>query len=187
MKVVNATDYTGNASYYGMFAPSGLQSMGKQTGISLFSNATLPFMVASSMIESTELCVPLHHQAYGFNILLLINESTAMLDMPQPDYISTVQSLLAPGKSWTLPASVIRTVSKFNKSRTTDPEDYNSYLMDNSEAAKASSGAYTQMVMLDHHVLVLVGRTAPTSSIMSNSTKLLGSHAAVKNDNLAYS
>ena len=46
VKVVNATDYTGNTSYYGMFAPPGLQSMGKQTGISLFSNATLPFMVA---------------------------------------------------------------------------------------------------------------------------------------------
>ena len=108
-----------------------------------------------------------------------------MLDIPQPDCISTLQSLLAPGESWTLTASVIGTISKFNKSRTTDPEDYNSYLMDNSEAAKANSGAYTQMVMLDHHVLVLVGRTAPTSPIMPNSTTLLGSLAKLPGPSLA--
>ena len=99
VKIVNATDYTGNTSFYGMFAPPGLQSLGQKTGISLFSNATLPFMVASSSTASTEPPVPTREQAYGFNILLLNTESTAMLDIPQPDYVSSVQNLLAPGES----------------------------------------------------------------------------------------
>ena len=56
---VNAADYIGNTSYYGMFAPPGLQSLGEQTGISLFSNATLPFMVTASPIYGTESPMPL--------------------------------------------------------------------------------------------------------------------------------
>jgi len=84
-KFVNPAKYIGNSSYYGMFVPPGLQSLNEMSGISLFSNATLPFLVASSSINNTEPPVPAHEKAYGFNVLLLDTERTAMLDIPQPD------------------------------------------------------------------------------------------------------
>ena len=113
---VDATTYIGNASYYGMFAPPGLQSLGQKTGISLFANATLPFAVATSLQNGSEPSLPTYPRAYGFNILSLNNESTAMLDIPQLSYVSAIQQLLALGESWTITAPVIATVATFNQS-----------------------------------------------------------------------
>ena len=39
--------------------------------------------------------MPLNTQAYSFDILWLNDKIIAVLDIPQPDYISTAQSLLA--------------------------------------------------------------------------------------------
>ena len=78
--IINTADYIGNTSYYGMFAPPGLQSLGEQTGISPFSNATLPFLVAASPTNGIEPALPLDTTVYGFNILLLDNQATAMLE-----------------------------------------------------------------------------------------------------------
>jgi hypothetical protein len=69
----------------------------------------LPFVVASSPQNGSDPPLPLHAHAYGFNILSLNNESTAMLGMPQPSYISAVQELLAGGGSWNLTARVLAT------------------------------------------------------------------------------
>ena len=161
---VNTADYIGNTSYYGMFAPPGLQSLGDQTGISLFSNATLPFMVAASPTNGIEPPVPLDTQVYGFNILLLDSETTAALDIPQPDYISTVQKLLAPGESWGLTARIAGTVAKLNHSKTIDSEANNSTFMRRCEDAVASSGAYTAMQYLQKNCLVLLSSQSPDQS-----------------------
>ena len=161
---VNPADYIGNTSYYGMFAPPGLQSLGEQTGISLFSNATLPFMVAASPTNGIEPPVPIDTQVYGFNILLLNNETSATLDIPLPDYISTVQRLLAPGESWGLTAGIAGTVAKFNDSKTIDSDAKNSTFMRRCAEAEASSGAYTAMQMLETNCFALLSSQSPDQS-----------------------
>ena len=157
---VNAAAYIGNASYYGMFAPPGLQSLGEQTGISLFFNATLPFAVGSSPTNGSEPPLPPHAQAYGFNILSLNNESTAMLDIPQPSYVSTVQRLLASGESWKITAHVA-TVATFNNSRANDQRAYEAYLKLFCEEAQSSSGAYEHMSMLNGWSVELLSPASP--------------------------
>lgn len=81
-----------------MFAPPGLQSLGT-TGLSVFNNATLPFALATNPTNASEPPLPRGRQAYGFNVLYLNSESIAVLDIPQPDYVSTVQSTLRLGES----------------------------------------------------------------------------------------
>ncbi|KAL8806100.1 MAG: hypothetical protein Q9200_005167 [Gallowayella weberi] len=161
---VNPADYIGNTSYYGMFAPPGLQSLGEQTGISLFSNATLPFLVAASPVHGTEPPVPLDTQVYGFNILLLDNKTTAALDIPQPEYISTVQSLLAPGESWGITARIAGTVAQFDNSKTIESDAVNSTFMRRCNEARASSGAYTAMQMLTENCFALLSSQSPDQS-----------------------
>ena len=153
---VNGTTYIGNASYYGMFAPPGLQSLGEKTGVSLFNNATLPFAVASSPQTGSEPPLPTYAQAYGFNVLLLNNESTAMLDIPQPSYVSAVQQLLAGGESWNITAPVIATVATFNHSMANE-----SYFESFCENAAASSGAYTHQSMMNNWAIELVDHPSP--------------------------
>lgn len=46
------SDYISKASSYGMFPPPGLKSKGASTGLSIFFNATLPFLVASSLTKA---------------------------------------------------------------------------------------------------------------------------------------
>ena len=133
-------------------------------GISLFSNATLPFMVAASPTNGTEPPVPLDTQGYGFNILLLDSETTAALDIPQPDYISTVQRLLAPGQFWGLTACIAGTIAKFNDLETVDSDSMNSTFMRRCEDAVASSGAYTAMQMLKENCLALLSSQSPDQS-----------------------
>ena len=47
---VDVMEYISNKSYYCMYSPPGLELLGFRTGISIFFNATLPFLVASSLI-----------------------------------------------------------------------------------------------------------------------------------------
>ncbi|KAM0802951.1 hypothetical protein BDR22DRAFT_74889 [Usnea florida] len=159
--MVDAMTYIGNESYYGMFAPPGLQSLGGGTGLSLFFNATLPFAVASSSINGSDPHLPTHPQAYGVNVLLLSNESTAMLDIPQPSYISTVQSLLASGESWNITAPVIATVATLNNSRAENETEYESSFEKFCEDAQASSGAYTQQYLFTNWSVVLLDHASP--------------------------
>ena len=158
---VNATMYVTDASHYGMFAPPGLQSLGEKTGISLFSNATLPFAVAASPQNGSDPPMPLQSFASGFNVLSLNNESTAMLDIPQPAYVSAVQKLLAGGESWNITAPVRATVATFNHSRTTNQTAYDSFLLDFCKAGQDSSGAYTHMSMMNHMSVALLDHASP--------------------------
>ncbi|KAI4241540.1 MAG: hypothetical protein L6R40_004520 [Gallowayella cf. fulva] len=160
-KTVDVFDYLGNTSYYGMFAPPGLQSLGQKTGVSLFSNATLPFAAASSNQNGIEPTLPTEQQAYGFNMLLLNNESAAALDIPQPSYISAVQALLAGGESWNVTSSVKATVARYNHSISQHPKRFKSDFMGLCNAARASSGAYTHMSMINDWSLMLLNHPSP--------------------------
>ncbi|KAL8762828.1 MAG: hypothetical protein Q9194_007477 [Teloschistes cf. exilis] len=162
---VDAITLIGNSTYYGMFAPPGLQLMGEKTGVSLFSNATLPFAVASSRFQDVESAnseppLPTQPKAYGYNILLLNNESSAILDIPQPSYVSAVQALLSDGESWNVSAPVYATVATFNHSSTKD-KAYRRFFYSFCEDAQESSGAYTHMSMMNEWSLVLLDHASP--------------------------
>ena len=159
--MVDAMSYTGNESYYGMFVPPGLQLLGEKTGISLFFNATLPFAVASSSINGSAPPLPPRAQAYGFNVLLLNDQSTAMLDIPQPSYITAVQSLLAGGESWNITAQVIATVATFNNSRAENETEFESYVELICEDGEHSSGAYTHQSLMNDWSIVLLDHASP--------------------------
>ncbi|KAI4184919.1 MAG: hypothetical protein LQ346_006020 [Caloplaca aetnensis] len=160
-QTVDVAALIGNASYYGMFAPPGLQLLGEKTGVSIFSNATLPYAVASAPPNGSELPLPTAAQTYGYNVILLHNESAAVLDIPQPSYISAVQTLLAGGESWNISAPVFATVATFNHSSTRDPDAYASYFDDVCSAAEESSGAYTHMSMMNDWSVVLLNHPSP--------------------------
>ncbi|KAI4088808.1 MAG: hypothetical protein L6R37_008146 [Teloschistes peruensis] len=162
---VDAIALIGNSTYYGMFAPPGLQLMGEKTGVSLFSNATLPFAVASSRFQDVESAnseppLPTQPKAYGYNILLLNNESSAILDIPQPSYVSAVQALLSDGESWNVSAPVYATVATFNHSSTKD-KAYKRFFYSFCKDAQKSSGAYTHMSMMNEWSLVLLDHASP--------------------------
>ncbi len=163
VKTIDASAYIGNTTYYGMFAPPGLQLLGekKGTGISLFSNATLPFAMATSLQDGSEPPLPAHAQPYGFNVLLLNDESSALLDAPHPNYVTAVQTLLAGGESWTITAPVSATVATLNHSRSQDPDAFEEHFYSFCEAAEASSGAYTHMTAVDGWSVVLLNHASP--------------------------
>ncbi|KAI1461607.1 hypothetical protein F4805DRAFT_476163 [Annulohypoxylon moriforme] len=53
---------------------------------------------------------------YGYNLLLLGNESAAALDLPKPSYVNAIQSRLGDSDSWTISATVYGLVSRINNS-----------------------------------------------------------------------
>lgn len=159
VRSVDATAYHGIETYYGVFGPPGVQSIGQHLGISLFFNATLPFAAASSSDVPTTL--PTAPRAYGFNILLLNNESVAALDLPQPSYVSTIQDSLAIGESWNINATVLAVVATANHSKTEHPSAYDAYFQDFCEAASESSGAYTHMSMMNDWSIELLNHASP--------------------------
>ncbi|KAL8786499.1 MAG: hypothetical protein Q9213_002726 [Squamulea squamosa] len=161
-KTVHVRSYVGNDSYYGMFAPPGLQVLGEKTGVSLFSNATLPFAVATaSQQNGSEPPLPTYPQPYGFNLLLLNNESAAVLDIPQPSYVSAVQKLLPNDESWNISAAVLATVATYNRSSSRDPDAFESHFRSFCADADKSSGAYTHMSMMNQWSVVLLNHASP--------------------------
>lgn len=54
--------------------------------------------------------------AYGYNTLLLSNTPAALLDMPLPDYMSSIQQNLAGDEFWEISATVNATVTRYNTS-----------------------------------------------------------------------
>jgi hypothetical protein len=96
---------------------------------------------------------------------MLNNESTAILDIPQPSYISAIQSLLATGESWNVTAPVIATVSTFNHSKSENLTAYASYFASVCEAAIASSFAYSVQFMNNGWDLVLLDSPTANQSL----------------------
>lgn len=104
-------DLRDTGGYYGMAGPGGLSSAGQHIGVSLMVNASLPFILASSNDSVPPLSTD---RAYGFNTLLLSDNRTAFLDAPMPDYVSSIQSNLSAGETWTVEAMVTATIAKYN-------------------------------------------------------------------------
>ncbi|KAI4214287.1 MAG: hypothetical protein LQ351_003040 [Letrouitia transgressa] len=76
------------------------------------ANSTLPFTSATS--EDPEF--PSLPKAYGFNILLLSNTSSASLDCPVPDYLRELQGQMTVNEAYTLTADVRGIVTTYNES-----------------------------------------------------------------------
>ena len=113
---------------YGLTAPAGLQeSSAGGIGVSFMANGTLSFVSATFMDPP----MPSFPQAYGFNTLLLSNTSSARLDAPFPDNVTSIQRALMVDEAYMLTAEVHATVTTFNKSIGAQREDdafWNSYI-----------------------------------------------------------
>ncbi|PMD34198.1 hypothetical protein L207DRAFT_638743 [Hyaloscypha variabilis F] len=76
-------------------------------------NSNVPFMTASA---SDAIQPPTQATAYGYNTLLLDTQSAALLDLPLPDYMSSIQARLKGNDTWTISATVNATVTRYNTS-----------------------------------------------------------------------
>jgi len=83
---------------YGLTGPGGLANF--SAGSSLMINATIPFMSTNA----SQLPSPPH--PFGFNMLLLENNSVAMLDAPSSSYVDAIRENLHSGQSYTAAAEV---------------------------------------------------------------------------------
>lgn len=75
--------------------------------------ATAPFMIASASDSVSPAEYPI---AYGYNTLLLDHSSAAMLDMPMPDYVSSIQQNLTKDEFWSLSAPINGILARYNSS-----------------------------------------------------------------------
>ncbi|EFW18736.1 hypothetical protein D8B26_005553 [Coccidioides posadasii str. Silveira] len=82
-------------------------------------NSSVPYIAASFSARSG----PKFPEAYGFNTVLLDSTSTAFLDLPSPDFLSSVQQNLTEGGSWSISASVDGTVARYNASTSSYRDD----------------------------------------------------------------
>lgn len=126
-KSVKSVQYVSIPTYYGMVAAPGLMFTDQRpTGLPQFFNATQIFRTLSSPANGSEPQLPGFPQSYGYNILLLNDSSTAVLDTLQPDFITAVQDVLAVGESWVVNAPVIGTVATSSTSKAVDPAGFDS-------------------------------------------------------------
>lgn len=115
--------------YYGLAAPGQLAKAAGEVGVALMVNGTLSFVEASAN-DNFPLELSFLPQAYGFNLLLLSENSAAFLDAPMPDYISSIQATLVEGESQSVSASVRATISTYNSTAEdfrNDPSWWNQY------------------------------------------------------------
>jgi hypothetical protein len=84
-----------------------------------------------------------------------------MLDVPEPSYVSAVQSLLSNRDSWRMTAEVIGTVATLNHSKTDDPEGYKIDFGEFCSKAKATIGSFTGLEMFNGYWLVLLDHPSP--------------------------
>ncbi|MCJ1368646.1 hypothetical protein MMC16_007791 [Acarospora aff. strigata] len=109
--------------YYGVAPPP----MGAYSALSNFTlflavNASVPFLDASSNDSIPPSLA--HPKAYGFNTLLIDNTSAALLDVPAPKYVLSIQQNITTQESWTLSASVNATVARYNVTAHYDNESW---------------------------------------------------------------
>lgn len=113
--------------YYGLTAPGSLATAGGTPtggiiGVSTMVNATLPYIQAAA---NDSIPPPFQElpKAYGFNTLLLSNTSSAFLDAPMPDYVSSIQRNLSAGETWTITAQVHAFVTTYNSTPESHRDD----------------------------------------------------------------
>ena len=162
MDIDDPSSYVHNTTYCGLFAPPGVQGL-LTLGVTLFFNATLPYSIATSPTSGKkEPSLPKAPTVYGYNVVYLDENSTAVLDIPQPNYIKAVQSLLADGESWHMSAPVYGTVATLNQTKETDKDGWNSTFLAACEAAKESSGAYSHQTLLhNEQAIELIDHPSP--------------------------
>lgn len=116
--------------HFGMYAAPGLQPLGSFTGSSFMVNATSPVIQASrANLGSRGSCksiggpcekyyrpksdppLPLFPRAFGFATLVLEEGAVAILDTPDPDWITQMQSKLVIGESLKVSSADLATVT----------------------------------------------------------------------------
>ena len=99
---------------YGLNFPSLGDYTPMNNSVYLMMNAAAGFMAASSNdsvpFPAADVPVP-----FGYNLLLLSNESVAVLDIPMPAYLDSMQRNMRHHENWTVSASVNAYVSTFNR------------------------------------------------------------------------
>ena len=111
--ILNPASHTPHV--YGLAAPPGVEN-NWATGVSYMVNATGPWY-AATLEKSGATDGPIFPAAYGFNTLMLSNTSSAMLDIPMPDYIKVLRTRLLRLKippSIEISATVHATVTSYN-------------------------------------------------------------------------
>ena len=119
------SDWSDYNDAFGMFTAPGLQPLGTHTGASFLFNATSPVIQASRVnLHSLNASVgynpgddpplPAFPHAFGFNTLMVDQNEVAMLDVPPPLGVLSVQSKLKPGESLNISSTVLATVVEYN-------------------------------------------------------------------------
>ena len=101
--------------FFGLAGPPGVENKWA-TGVSYMINATGPWYSAT-MDKTGAIDPPTFPAAFGFNMLMLSETSSAMLDIPMPEYIEFLRSWLqgfTTGSSLEISATVHATVSSYN-------------------------------------------------------------------------
>ncbi|KAF8847214.1 hypothetical protein BDZ45DRAFT_539676, partial [Acephala macrosclerotiorum] len=98
---------------YGLAAPPLSDYNAMNNSVYFTINVNVPFMAASSNDSVPPPSIP---TAYGYNTLLLDNASAALLDMPLPDYMSSIQQNLVGNEFWEVSATVNASVARYNTS-----------------------------------------------------------------------
>lgn len=151
-KRVGSMEYVSIPTNYGMMAAPGLMyAWTRPTGVPQFFNATQPFRASTSLVNGSEPRLPRFPQPYGYNILLLNGNSTAILDTLQPDFITSVQDVLAVGESWVVNAPVIGTVATLNTSKAFDPSAFELAFLSACNSEGDVSWTYDFMNIWDNH------------------------------------
>ena len=139
-------DFGSHRGSYGMTGAPGLtRSTVLKFGPSYMTNATLPFIMASTDL----LKLPPLPQGYGFNNLVISNTSSAFLDTPLPGEVLTLQQSLQKDttSTYTLTAKVHGTVTTYNHSIENKREDnafWDSYL--NQIGQNSASTSFSEAV-----------------------------------------
>ncbi|KAM0795617.1 hypothetical protein BDR22DRAFT_813333 [Usnea florida] len=148
------TDFPGN---YSITTPP-LQAYSRMNNSVYFMiDAIAPFMIAAgndavspNSTDSPNSTVSLP-APYGYNILLLDGTSAASLDMPNPEYVLSIQQNLTKNEIWTISASVGGTVA-MQATLTDDTRDNDTYWQDifNWSNKTAGDGGLTTFNTFDH-------------------------------------
>ncbi|KAF7195305.1 hypothetical protein HII31_03511 [Pseudocercospora fuligena] len=122
---------------FGIHPPPGLLPLGWNTGLLLMFNATMPFLTQStnqSAITDAEynntandVPQPMFPQAFGYNTLVIDKNTTAILDVPHPQWVEKVQAEIGEGNMLEVGANVLALFTTYDAS----VDDHRSSISDN--------------------------------------------------------
>ena len=143
---------------FGLSGPPGTQRLGN--GLSLMVNATLPFIVKPSISK-----------AYGSNMYVVSNDTTAMLDGPVPAYVSELRSGLTDSQSIEVSALVNATVGSARNP--TDKARRNQSFGVEANSIPLYPGTFAFLTDPNNHSMIYVS----TSGRTGNDSETFGSQA----------